>query len=526
MSQTAQHEAKVNQLELELAQAKADLELQKQQTKVLSKGKEAVGSLASTSQIHQAETHLHIQQPLMLEMLEFQSPQEEEQPRPAPRALDIRYQMEQEVEDMPKGPAKEYLLYEKKVIESAALAFLQPDEQIIDFGHDFLPLPLMHHEAIRWKEKMRPAVPQNEEGGYEAPAYDMEADVPLPSHMHGTSQMPDEYMRLLHKSDPKSYHKLKKQYEMDFDKVHEEYNDNNDMDDNDMDEFINDWQFLPEDHSLRRRSQARHFNGKVESGQCPIAMTPMDWYKKWTEGPLIDPESELASDEDNDRGRGQSTLTPSISIWFQLEYWKDLKICHVLNPMHIFKNVGHSLWKHLTGLKDTEQARNDLKERNCKSDLWPQVDEESGRKEYAHAPWVLTPREIATINRQIWSIQTPTGYGASLQNIFTMDDSSLSNLKTHDWHNFLKHVLPLVIDGCLMTDVRDDIYRLGKLARWITSKEIDISSIAQKKRECIELLCLMEKELPTSFFDIQVHVLIHLVDEIEIAGVVSTRWMF
>ncbi len=36
----------------------------------------------------------------------------------------------------------------------------------------------------------------------------------------------------------------------------------------------------------------------------------------------------------------------------------------------------------------------------------------------------------------------------------------------------------------------------------------------------------MEKELPTSFFDIQVHVLIHLVDEIEIAGVVSTRWMF
>ncbi|MCO5598460.1 hypothetical protein L7F22_052556 [Adiantum nelumboides] len=62
--------------------------------------------------------------------------------------------------------------------------------------------------------------------------------------------------------------------------------------------------------------------------------------------------------------------------------------------------------------------------------------------------------------------------------------------------------------------------------RWITSKEIDSSSIAQKKRECIELLCLMEKELPTYFFDIQVHLLIHLVDEIEIAGVVSTRWMF
>ncbi|MCO5606048.1 hypothetical protein L7F22_060235 [Adiantum nelumboides] len=98
MSQTVQHEAKVKQLELELAQAKADLE--------------AVGSLASTSQIHQAKTHLHIQQPLMPEMPKFQSPEEEEQPRLAPGALDIREQMEQEVEDMSKGPAKEYLLYE------------------------------------------------------------------------------------------------------------------------------------------------------------------------------------------------------------------------------------------------------------------------------------------------------------------------------------------------------------------------------------------------------------------------------
>ena len=37
----------------------------------------------------------------------------------------------------------------------------------------------------------------------------------------------------------------------------------------------------------------------------------------------------------------------------------------------------------------------------------------------------------------------PTGHGASLRNIFTMDDTALSGLKTHDWHNFIK-VNPLV----------------------------------------------------------------------------------
>ncbi|MCO5563266.1 hypothetical protein L7F22_016903 [Adiantum nelumboides] len=114
MSQTAQHEAKVKQLEEELAKAKADLQ--------------AVGSLASTSHIQQAETHVPIQPPQLPEMPEFQGTEEEEQQRPAPGALDIREEIEQEIEDLPKGPAKEYLLYEKKVMQSAALAFLQPEE--------------------------------------------------------------------------------------------------------------------------------------------------------------------------------------------------------------------------------------------------------------------------------------------------------------------------------------------------------------------------------------------------------------
>ena len=48
--------------------------------------------------------------------------------------------------------------------------------------------------------------------------------------------MPNEYMRLLCKSDLKSYYKLKQLYEKNCEKVRDDYND-----DNDMDNFINDW---------------------------------------------------------------------------------------------------------------------------------------------------------------------------------------------------------------------------------------------------------------------------------------------
>ena len=61
---------------------------------------------------------------------------------------------------------------------------------------------------------------------------------------------------------------------------------------------------------------------------------------------------------------------------------------------------------------------------------------------------------------------------------------------------------------------------------WVTSKEIHECEVTKWKKEIIEIVCIFEKELPTSFMDLQVHLRIHLADDIELAGVVSTRWIF
>ncbi len=41
-----------------------------------------------------------------------------------------------------------------------------------------------------------------------------------------------------------------------------------------------------------------------------------------------------------------------------------------------------------------------------------------------------------------------------------------------------------------------------------------------------EVVCKLEKAFPPSFFDCLVHLLVHLVDEIVIAGLVHCRWMY
>ena len=60
----------------------------------------------------------------------------------------------------------------------------------------------------------------------------------------------------------------------------------------------------------------------------------------------------------------------------------------------------------------------------------------------------------------------------------------------------------------------------------MTSKDIHMASIPRWSQEIDEIACMFEKELRPSFMDLQVHLLIHLVDEVELGKVVSCRWMF
>ena len=62
--------------------------------------------------------------------------------------------------------------------------------------------------------------------------------------------------------------------------------------------------------------------------------------------------------------------------------------------------------------------------------------------------------------------------------------------------------------------------------RWISLKEIDPQSIVCAREDAIQTVCLLEENFPTSFLNIQVHLLVHLVDEIQLAGIVHAHWMF
>ena len=41
------------------------------------------------------------------------------------------------------------------------------------------------------------------------------------------------------------------------------------------------------------------------------------------------------------------------SIFYEVPYWEHIKSVHLLDPMHILKNVSSSLWRHISTKKMT-----------------------------------------------------------------------------------------------------------------------------------------------------------------------------
>jgi hypothetical protein len=60
----------------------------------------------------------------------------------------------------------------------------------------------------------------------------------------------------------------------------------------------------------------------------------------------------------------------------------------------------------------------------------------------------------------------------------------------------------------------------------VCSKEIFLKKIPRMKVIAAKVVYKLKRAFPPSFFDCQMHLLVHLVDEVAIIGPVHCRWMY
>ncbi|XP_057790299.1 uncharacterized protein LOC131007156 [Salvia miltiorrhiza] len=305
-------------------------------------------------------------------------------------------------------------------------------------------------------------------------------------------------------------------------------------------------QFLPESHPYRRQKKA--FDGVQELRAAPKPLSGTEVFERmqacncvWekTKGRKISDEVNSKKRKKKDKKEQNETkesVGPSVgnscfkkkSIFYELEYWQYLHVRHILDVMHIEKNVLESLIGTLLDIpgktKDGVAARMDLVHMGVRNELAPTV---VGKKTcLPPACYTLTKEEKRKVCTSFLGMKFPDGYSSNISKLVSMKDLKLSGLKSHDCYVLMQQLLPIAIRGVLPKHVRIAITRLCHFFNDICNKEIDVPRLEVIQKDIVTTLCLLEKYFTPSFFDIMVHLTVHLVREVKLCGPVWYRWMY
>ncbi|WVZ56366.1 LOW QUALITY PROTEIN: hypothetical protein U9M48_006912, partial [Paspalum notatum var. saurae] len=261
--------------------------------------------------------------------------------------------------------------------------------------------------------------------------------------------------------------------------------------------------YLPINHPWRK---SRLFIGKYEKRGKPRKFSAMEILKKLEEVKDIRPGKHPLNKKRKRTNKDQPTWHRRVSLW-DLPYWAQLKLCHNLDVMHIEKNICENLlWTFLRlegKTKDTISARLDLEDLGIRKEL--HLIRNGDSYDRPHACYTMTNDQRVEFCKFLKDVKFPDGYAANLARCVDMDGHKVQHLKTHDCHILLQRVLPAALRGL----TRKDIYEV-------------ISELA----ETPIILCKLEKIYPPAFFDVMVHLLVHLTDEALLRGPVQYGWMY
>ncbi|XP_073119913.1 uncharacterized protein [Henckelia pumila] len=248
--------------------------------------------------------------------------------------------------------------------------------------------------------------------------------------------------------------------------------------------FFGHRRFLPRFHPYR--SQTKEFNGVEEHGETPTPLSGVTLYDKLSN--------------------------------IKFEFGKKISVKGKKRKKEKENNVeGRKT-------KDNVAARLDMLQMGVRPELRPKFGEK--RTYLPPSACSFTKKEKLQVCQSLMDIKVPEGYSSNMKNLVFMSELKLSGMKSHDCHVLMQHFLPILIRDALPKHVRYAIIRLCFLFKDICSKVIDVAKLDKLQSDLVVTLCLLEQYFPPSFFDVMVHLTVHLVREVRLCGPICFRWMY
>ncbi|GKC62923.1 putative transposase-associated domain-containing protein, partial [Tanacetum coccineum] len=233
-------------------------------------------------------------------------------------------------------------------------------------------------------------------------------------------------------------------------------------------------------------------------------------------GGKIQKQKRKTTEDEGSSNQVNEAYWKKFNTWYRkLKYWRHNYVPHCIDFMHVEKNVGESLVRTLLNVpgktKDGVNARLDLLELGIKPKLFARQDEE--KTTLPSAGYTLTNAEKDIFCETLSNIRVPQGYCSNFSSLVNLKDRKLIGLKSHDYHMLMQEILPIAIHSTMHPPIRYAIIRFYFFFKSICRKEISLQELDKLQVELVVTLCLLEKFFPSSFFDIMIHLTVHLTRE-------------
>ena len=183
--------------------------------------------------------------------------------------------------------------------------------------------------------------------------------------------------------------------------------------------------------------------------------------------------------------------------------------------MHYEQNVAKNILKTVTGLKDTVKVRQDLQRRGIMRHLWlTPHPKKFGRMLKPVAPYVLTNEEFDVFANVIESLKPPSKLVSNMAQYIRKKKFEVT------W-------LPRAYTTShAFSPTRSFATWTENLSWELCGSVWNPSEIDAIQADVARSMALLEIHFPPSFFDIMTHLVYHLLLELDLCGLVSSRWMY
>ena len=289
--------------------------------------------------------------------------------------------------------------------------------------------------------------------------------------------------------------------------------------------------FLPSGHKFRY--DKTNFNNEQELKRPPKPLTGYQVEKK-----VANIKMKVGKNIPEIGRKRKKTIDEEVPAWyrrskfFDLPYWKTNLTRHNIDVMHtemnVTKHLINTIMNHKDMSKDGINARKDLKIMGIKQKLWVIEDPETSKVTIPNATFTLSKEEKIRFCTVLKNLKVPSKFSSNFHNNVSINPPELKNMKSHDYHVIMQHLLPVLLQHCFPQhkDLRNAIHRISLFYNILCSKVINREHLQKAKASLVEAMCVLEKHFPPAFFDISIHLMIHLADEALISGPVRYRWMY